>query len=458
MSRLIDFVEYGSGDPSIVFECPLTSAASITDVGGTEEATSENTYDSTLGIKGSAGAGTKAGARFNSASISGMGSLYQGQFTIEVERELLAIDGGADARSTGWEPSATKALIHFGPGAAGTVGAFYKDSTNKMTMKHEGGGGTTSINFVNTAENSRFAKVTVSWYGANSWIFVDGKLVSSATYDGAIDQHDVLYLFSWAGSGSNVYDGDYYMRNLVWSNKSVLTPVHPKLKKILQVGDSFAGGQPLNFSVTDVYDANTANTVIGYLRENGINYGSYTVYSNGGGTVQDSGADPLEDDVNGSAKTRATAAGELYNTIIFIGGTNDHGSYVEATFTADLKDHIEEYMAENSYSANTEAEYMLLCTVPSKDNPATAATRGMNTVIKSMPAWWDAAYPSRAGRVRVVDVDAAFGGSDSDQTLFKTGADIHPASTGWIVMGEAIGAEIKSMLSGRSTASARTAR
>ena len=341
---------FDSIDPAVVFRSELNSAEAIIQSGGTEEVGSQNHYDGVLGMKPEAALNGVPGCRFTSASIAGLATLPRGQLSIEVEREWLAITD-PEVDSNGYDHTSIEYLLSYGPTSdVMSLGRLYMQPDESLLLRFVPAEGTKTAHFVNTGQSDRFARITLSWTPGEARLYVDGLFI------GHVDRTDHsphmlanLYLGTLGGLSSNAMNSDYYIRNLIVSSKPVTSTSLPLLSHVMQLGDSFAAGVPLA-NLPTKYDGTIANTVIGELFSAGISYEKYTVYSNGGGKIQDSSDDPLELDVtNGGGKTREEALLEDPTLILFITGGNDFSIFDSDVFANDLHDHIESYLWVNGY-------------------------------------------------------------------------------------------------------------
>ena len=271
--------------------------------------------------------------------------------------------------------------------------------------------------------------------------FVDGLLMATINRtDQGADRFSTVYVGNFIGSALSGFRGNYFVRNLIVARIPVVLQTSPLLEHVMQLGDSFSTG-PALANLPAKYDAMIPNTIIGQLARHGIGYGKYTVYSHGGGNIQDNGLRSLEANVNGYGKTRAQALTENPTLVIFITGGNDTGIFDEMLFTTDLRDHVEAFLGEHGHAATT-VRHVIITTTASNQLATHPVTLSMVRIMKSVPAWWDATYPLRVGSVSVVDTWSIFGGENVDRLLFGISDLVHPAASGDLVYGRAIAEKI----------------
>ena len=434
---------FGTDHSSVVFRSSLTSAASIAIAGGFQETGSMNEFDPSLGMKPRTAPGVTSaipGCRFTSSSIPALNNLPSGQLSIEVEREWLATTN-AETRSIGYNRTESEFLLSHGPGDASTVGMLYMQPDQSLSWFFKATEILRGAHFVSTDRSERFARITLSWSPGEARLYVDGLLIATIDRtDQGADRFSTLYIGNFIGSAISGFRGNYFVRNLIVARIPVVLQTPPLLEHVMQLGDSFSTG-PALANLPAKYDALIPNTIIGQLGRQGIGYGKYTVYSHGGGNIQDNGSRPIETSVDGRGKTRAQALTENPTLVIFITGGNDAGIFNEMQFTTDLRDHVEAFLGERGYPATT-VKHVILTTTTSNQSATTPAILSMVRIMKSIPAWWDSAYPLRAGSVSVIDTWSIFGGEIVDHLLFGINDPVHPAANGDIVYGRAIAEKI----------------
>ena len=428
---------------SVVFRSSLTSASSITAVGGFQEAGSINEFDVSLGMKPRIAPGVAAaipGCRFTSSSIPALSNLPSGQLSIEVEREWLATTN-AETRSVGYRHTENEYLLSYGPGDASSAGMLYLQPDQNLLWFFKATEILKGAHYVSTARSDRFARITLSWSPVEARLYVDGVLMATIDRtDQGADRFSSIYIGNFIGAALSGFRGNYFIRNLIVARKPVVLQMPPLLEHVMQLGDSFSTG-PALANLPAKYDALIPNTIIGQLARHGIGYGKYTVYSHGGGNIQDNGLRPLEANVNGYGKTRAQALTENPTLVIFITGGNDTGIFDEMLFTTDLRDHVEAFLGEHGHAATT-VRHVIITTTASNQLATHPVTLSMVRIMKSVPAWWDETYPLRAGSVSVVDTWSIFGGENVDRLLFGISDLVHPAASGDLVYGRAIAEKI----------------
>lgn len=438
---------FDTTDNSVVLRSPLTSAASIQSAGGSEELTSANEFDATLGMKpGAMTTDGAPGARFSLNTIPALADMPSGQLSIEVEREWLAITN-AETRSIGYVHGSQEHLLSYGTGALESAGKLSLQTDQKLLWLFRADEKSQSSSYVNTDRSSRFARITISWTTSTAELYVDGLRISSLSRTNPASDHlSTIHIGNLMGTGTAPFRGPYYIRNLIVSTRPVIVTTQPLLSHIMHIGDSFAAGQPYT-NVASKYDGTIVNTVIKELISRGAGTDRISVFSNGGGQIQDNGTDPLELHA-GQSLSRSDVLTQSPSLIVFITGGNDTSIFDRAQFTNDLHDHIEAFLGANGHPQTT-TQHVIVTTTTSNLNANHPATLQMRQIMLELPAWWDSAYPSRAGAVSVIDTWSLFGGSQVDSTLFGIADPIHPAASGNIVYGKAIAEEIVRLVQNR---------
>jgi len=464
MSTKIGLLPYNTDDDSVVFRCPMTSLASITDIGGSDLSSGNNLFDAVKGMNMQRNGSDISGILFKLSTMTlesgSHDNLPQGQISFDIERAALTIPSSVSgSQSNGYENTENKMLIGWVPNGtgAGQAGYLYKrTAANDYDMYRKVGAGGTIGQISRLASNKysdEWARITISWQSRKMDIYIDGFLINSASR--ATNNHATQFGDIYLGSFINAttvpnWDTGHYIRNFLMASKPVALSYHPYLAHIMMVGDSFAGGQYQNHLATTGH-LNENNVIADYLNAQGHGFNTFTVYSNGGGTVLDAGVDPLQDDVNAAGKTRAQAAAEKPTFILFQGGVNDSSSSL-TNFLTDLKDHIKEYMCDGTtYTVNTSGRRMILVAQCSGTNGVgstiPSGVKDVRELIVTIPAWWDAAYPNRAGHVKVVDM---FNYMTSDEDNINTdlydSLFVHPNSLGDSLTGKYIAQQMLRML------------
>ena len=437
-------IAFGSSDSAVIFSSSLTSKASITSAQGFEEMGSDNQFDSTLGMKPGAQTDGTPGCLFSAASIAALTDLPEGQLSIEVEREWLGVTDD-EVRSFGYQHNDNEYLLSFASSIIDPPGRLYLQPDQGLIWFLKAGEGHRRNYFVNTDRSQRFTRITISWTTDQAKLYADGLLVTSLPQtDQSADRFSEIHIGNLMGSTNYSFRGEYFVRNLVIASRPVTTSTIPLLQHVMHIGDSFAAGQPF-VNVATKYDGTIANTVIKKLVTTGAEFNRYTVYSNGGGKIQDNNNDPLEFDVNGGGLTRTDALLEDPSLIVFITGGNDTSIFSPAEFTIDLHDHIESFLGENGHPT-TNVKYVIVTTTTSNALATDSVILNMVQIMRDLPAWWDRTYPSRKGAVSIIDTWSLFGAENVDSTLFGTQDPVHPAASGNIVYGNAIADQILKLI------------
>lgn len=269
-------------------------------------------------------------------------------------------------------------------------------------------------------------------YGRTTWTQVTGSgtFTSSGT--------------AVTGSGSS-FDTEVAVGDLLYSSSN------KEYERVTAVG-SATGLTLLNGFATDV--ASGENVVIdsqaGELFEVGAYWGAHHMLLMMGKALREyavqlewvekgSGGRNVADSLSPAiGLTIPGLLAENPQIVIYKGGTNDclDGALAD-DFESSLKSHMLQILTHASVRA------LIICTVPSLyHNPAydeaqyLAATDAANELIRSLPGWWDRLYPTRAGRLLVVDTWVALGGDEPDERNYygvlrdPDTSDIHVAGRG----------------------------
>lgn len=442
---------FDSDDPSIILRSTLTSPDEITTAGGSEEPTSANSFDPVLGMQPAAVPGGVAGCRFTSSSIPALADLPEGQLSIEVQREWLSI-ADPNIRSTGALHGANEYLLSFTNYGKVNAGKLYVDTDQYITWLYRAGEGSRRARIVNTKLSPDYARITLSWTESDAALFIDGLLIGSLPRTAVnTDNLSQLFIGNFVGTTDSTFSSPYYVRSLLVSSKPVQFSSAPLLRHVMLVGDSFAAGQPF-FNIPDKYDGTIANSIIRNLSLQHLSMQEFSVFSNGGGKIQDVSNDPLEADMDGAGLSRADVLRESPSIIIFVTGGNDIEIFDYSTFTIDLHDHLEAFLGENGY-ADTTTEKVILTTTVSNTYSSSATVHSMVDIMRETVNWWNLKYPDRKGAVHILDSWLLFGGDNVDKTLFLLNDPIHPAPAGNIIYGQAITDKILQLLHEQETTS-----
>lgn len=458
-------VDYGSDDPAILLQSSLTSPTSITAVSGGSVSGAPR-FDAIKGMQ----AGEADGANFVAALA---GTRLAGQLSIEVEKTLVSqpspdqISGGIGG-SEGYDHSTQGWLTILEGRSPDDTGLIALGLTSLAAV----GGGVYQTNFigngVHSAGKGDFVRLTLSWNGLVGELYVDGLLHNSITLPpvGSPGRLDLGKLNVGVSPLATAGGAHYFLRNLVLASRPVAFPIHPQLTKVVIYGDSFASQSNPSVIGSTHFDATAGFQLIRTLNNLGLSIGQlvlkdypgYVLNRNpapGQSSFQlganrfDGVADKLADVVNANA-----------DYVIIMGGTND------ATGDAATRGGVAPTLAADLMSMcrtllnNPKTKGVIMQTLLSAKGNAAYATptfvanvAAVNTLIKALPATWDATYPTEKGKVLVVDTFAATGGEAAASTMLKgtlTGAldDLHATAFAAVIAGNLIAEALKNLIAG----------
>lgn len=458
----MSFVEYGSGDSSIILQSSLCSQADVLSpaVGpsGAEKTEADIDYDSTLGM--TIADGSNAVVSWTDATVFGqMNNQYQYSFEIETafiaERNTDAT--GAICGSQGIEHSSAvsnfAATVLSNTAGSATYGKFYpfrqsaNDSWWMRAMQQNLTG--TSSEGIHTIGKDRFCTVTVSVMGDRIWLYIDKGLIDVAdnAHQGSVIER--FFAGSDRGNTNRGLHSGYRMRNLVVSTRPVCLPVTPKLRKIVFIGDSFTNQAGAAIGST-IFDATVEVSLQRVLQKKGLGIGQQVFQSVSGGTWENDGttiqavvADAIAED------------GDIY---VLYGGWNDcaknSGASINAAVTTDYQDVISSIITGTRASAIlciNQTAFQGLSTHPgSTYNPNVAR---FNAIVDASPAYAETVESGWGDKTFVVDAFTATGGNGMPANYTKGGLsgaddDQHPSANQTTIVGELIGNTILSKVLG----------
>lgn len=439
-------VAFGSSDPSVLMQSSLTSAVSITAVGG-GTVTGSPSFDPVKGML----PGATGGAYFQNTYLN---SQYAGQLSVEVEKTFIAqpspdeISGGIGGsegynhQANGW---VTILDVRSADNATPLAGV---GLTNLAAV----GGSLFQANFtgkgVHSAGKTDFVKVTISWVGNTGELYIDGLLHNTITLPpvGSPSRLDFGRIAIGYSPPGSYRIQNYYIRNLVLSSRPVSFPPNPLLNKVVIYGDSFASqANPYAIGSTH-FDATAGFQIIRNMNNRGFPIGQIVLKAYPGEVLNKS---PAANQVSfqlgtnsygGTADKLTDVVNANADYVIIMGGTNDATGdaatrgFIAPSYAADLLSMCRTILD------NPQTKGVIVQTITSTKGNALYATptyvanvAAINAIIKALPDTWDATYPSDKGKVKVVDVFAATGGEAAAPNMLKgtlTGAldDLHPAA------------------------------
>lgn len=443
----IGFLDFGSSDESVIASDPLTATMTTTTMPSSSITTRGTpVHDSVKGLK-------DGGYQINTLT-NGSDMDNQGQITFEVEREWLCKD---EQGSEGHTASGNEYCMVIAPAVGNTRRMLYKstgtdfpqvrmDAAVDTVLGSAYYGGAAVFNEITSIGKSEFVKIGMGWWGGDD----GGTMVMSVDgmplFKGSMPAGQTTTGLGATIHINNLSGGsfrNYYMRNLQFSSKPPVFPVHPKLRRLMLWGDS----QTMLLAPNENYRFDNA-TILSCLRklaQNKIFAGEALVDKNSGYFIDTGQA-------NDAASVRAAMLAQNPTMVLFRWGTNDAVTYNAANFETDLKAEVTAVMAHPS------VEYVIVSNVPSligDTSTNTAANQAdlatINTIYAGIPAWWDTDNPTNTGKVLHIDNYTAQGGENPPAETYlgqSSGSydDLHYAGRGCLVEGELFADEILTIL------------
>lgn len=457
---------YDTDDPSVILRTPLTSLASITAVGGEDLSVGSNIFDADLGMKP---AGTIPGVRFRHDVIAALTGKTAGQVSFDIQRQAMCNNAGDVGTLPGYAGAAFR-LYCIGLNATNRIDINVAGSTSNSIDHYGYNSSQNGYRFVRTAESDEWMRITISVAGHNIDFYADGVRYAHIQRTGGIltgfEDH---YLGSFYGTASNAWP--YYVRNLLIASRPVPLVTIPVMQKLAFIGDSLVGAYS-GRSGTPIGVSGNIQNLTSYpergdhvlhfqcakvLAPHDIQVNQLALYSSGAASVLNAGTypsgtiasgDALKTDVDGANTTRATAilASQPSCICMIVSGNGvpallPYDGTAESTYDAALREHVEAWMGVGSFASGrySEAKLMVLG-LPYYSSQAASAIDFVRARMATVPAWWDATYPTRAGRVVTVDLAEVMGGSTTPSDYLIDG--LHPGPIGYKKCGEAFGRAI----------------
>ena len=418
----MSYLPFGSSDASIILQEDLQSLPSEATAVGAPIFGADGMLCPTTGDKISftnlAGADKAANA---------------GQISIGVDAVDIAAGTSEERHDAGLDSTQGYILSTNSNGGAWNSGISINaggalTTQNRFSLNAKTGATTaSSSSFRNSLITPDKSILTMSWIGRNFSYYQDGVFIveQSAATD---TDRDWLYNIYIGGRGltSAGYVGRT-LRDIQIAKRPIVLAQHPLFQRVVTWGDSYA-------------NAKDATTVVGYgfqcgkmpqfrkvLFDYGFGMGSFTAANEGGHTVQDNGAQPLQ-------TNRANVAAADPTIILFQAGPNDFGVYDSATFRTDMKDHLD-FMVANC----PHLQGFVIGELPANMNTGRygdAYAQSVNADYHSMVDYWNTTYPGLAGRLVVTDTYSKCG---LDTRNFGIADTLHPCAIGAYRFGKAWG-------------------
>ena len=280
----------------------------------------------------------------------------------------------------------------------------------------------------------------MAWTGNTVHLFVNGLLCQTLQKaNNLVLPRATLILGRYPGDNTSNPLVSGYIRNFQLSSRPLIFSVPFILSYVQPFGDSYADTQ--FFLQPTAYDMEKALVMDQQFRKLGMRMGNCVAQSFGGRKVIGSGNPALYliDNVPTALLNSPTA-------VIFQAGANDltqTGTLDKTAFTNGMHAIIEKFMGVNG-NPFTYTKKMVICSTPwapQYPDAAQALLRqpditSINTIQSGMSAWFDAAYPSKAGSVKYFDMFSHFGGFNPNPLYFGAGDLLHPGPMGRYMMGD----------------------
>lgn len=388
------WLPYGSDDPSILLQHPLTSnpAAYFATKGATTVSGSGlQTFDPIKGMcpNGSGGYRIQSMSRYLDLDAAG-------QIGYEVERDAICRQTPNDYSFGYLPPAADQYCMSTSPTAGGALilGAKTSGSTGGFNV-FLGGGSISAL--ISSAAKGDFVRVNIGWSGGRVGgklvLAIDGIVVLSAALNDATTSGMFEYLY--LGSDRQIagsYMAQHYMRNLQISTKAPMFAAIPSLRGIGMVSDSMNGSD----SPTSQYaEAVTSWTMRRELAKRGLFIDKVSWANQGGATLAFTAGQHIATQL-----PAVLAANPLI--VIVRGGTNDvnQGRATEAGWQAEVESYITTCLATQS------VQTVIFLGIPSFAGAGVANTTAIQsqrvtaeTKIQAACDAWRAANPTDPRKV-----------------------------------------------------------
>ena len=480
------FLPYGSTDTSVLLQVPLTAALTAADVPystvtivGSGTAPAHDAVNGMTANDQADHAGTDCSYKFTGPD-GGISALdTQGQLSIEVEREWLCDNTLTD--STGYVPTDHEGLVSltstsgdashtqhvlFEKRTLGQLRGTMTPAVNLSLSFHEfeaagaSQGGDTRIHSEGLPD---FVTVNIGWWGGFvsggiCVMAVDGHVISygSPVHANVAGVFDTFFLGS-DHTSANEFVGSHYFRNLQVSSAKPVWDMSEELASIAFLSDSLLDAG--NVTISDNNSANNTSqfAMQKWLTKYGKHTGEINVDENGGWGI---GTYVTSQQLVDRLPT-VQAFSPAPTALVISAGTNDfvNSSYSGTDFTAEYKDLLEQAFFGAAKDGRTPINHILISKMPpryaSSGNPvndnATWAANQTDVLarVDALVSWWDATYPTWAGRVRVLDLWTLFGADNlqARNSVYPTHTidDTHMGSKWNRLTGEAIARSLWSM-------------
>lgn len=384
-----------TGD-DILVQCDMQSEAAVTAAGGTVVGTAAN-------IINDQGYQPISSEYVHFSALTGYGKLdYAGQIVFEVEVAGVTMkDGNATSvsLSEGYDLSAAEYIVSMKDSGSTLQMYMYRSTAEQLTIKFAAADSNQTIAL--SSYNSPDWMEICIWWSGSTW----GLIVNGAPLGTTYTRTSVANLANKIALGvGGVYNSQWAncrFRNLRIGRRPPQFAASEIIRSIGIDGDSFA--YQTDDSTVPRFQNTTCNELRRLLAADGLRarvyadgHPNYTICVTGSNDL----ADTLTDYVATNPQIAVIMA--LNNDVIATDAAVDHATNGTE---AQLKARI------TAIDANPINRLIIVCTAGSLQQADSTNTddnnarlRKVNTIARSMPAWWDAANPSKAGKVVVYDL------------------------------------------------------
>lgn len=432
---------YGDNDPinPVVWRSSMRSQAAIStpEIGGGtfSIAGATNVFDANIGYNGGGLGSITISNVLNNTKLNGGGQLT---FTLE-QAMISCLPATCEGSTGGRAQTLAESFVGFVSSAASggnhqiscyvsakLLAAFVGDGITSFTL----GGYSADV-----AGKTDKLKVTLAWSANYFSLFYNGKHNSSGKrVNNLLNPYNTLVFggYPFAPTANPLTTG--FISDVQVSAKPLLLSTPYMLGNFVLFGDSYMDTSP-------IVDIGKTYAMEGVLNEMGLKPIFSPTQTFPGRRVIGSG-NPLSF-LKDNVATALTFGG---STTIFQAGANDltfDGTLNVAAFTASMRDMIAQFFGQSGYPA-TKTRYMVVCTTPwAPEHPTAAQAEGrkadilsIQSIMLALPAWFDATYPSLAGRLVCADVFKYYGGFNVPKSYYGVTDKLHPSPEGGWYMGK----------------------
>lgn len=398
---------------NILISCDLKSASSVTDAGGVLQGGTESFSDNGMDA-GSAGS-------VSFTNFTGYTRLrHEGQICMTVSTMgICEYDDNGSTVSGSQAPNRTGMYLFESKNSGGTDMARILSFSTEQLRARLHSSDTEVGRKITTVGKGEYTELCLWWKG-NQWgVMADGSDVLPAQTRAGYDDENFYQLIVGADNATTTPFDGYYIKDFVVSTTAPRFATKRNAMSIGLFGDSFVSDMA-DDDWSPVYDASGFDQIRRRLAAVGkrarIVVDGYSNY-----TVCDTGAQDLSDEITGFVATSPQVA-------IIVAGNNDiqlssSDWATHALGTGGVEENLQNFINElyfSDYPTNTVVNPRLskiyICQPGSLKqhtalDTAQAATNNTSyrAIVNGLPAWFDAANPTDAGLVEIVDLIEVLG-------------------------------------------------